>query len=295
MTDYDIRLDITYTYTTPAKTSRSLLRLLPRTTPEQTLLSGLVTADPPPAHQSNAVDFFGNATTETVYDRPLDHISFRFGGRVRRHAQPPLLDLSTELGRLETETAGIVSLAPDAPHHFLPVSPRAAHDPAITDFVRAVLHPEMSVIDGVLAAAHALHGEMRFDPTATDVTTEPGAAFAARSGVCQDFSHILIAGLRALGVPAGYVSGFLRTEPPPGQPRLEGADAMHAWVRAWCGQEAGWIEVDPTNNVRVGDDHVVVAYGRDYGDVAPVRGTLRAAGPHTTDHSVDVVPLAPVR
>ena len=115
-------------------------------------------------------------------------------------------------------------------------------------------------------------------------------AFDNRHGVCQDFTHIMIAGLRGLGVPAGYVSGFLRTEPPPGKPRLEGADAMHAWVRAWCGIEAGWIKYDPTNAMMVGQDHIVIARGRDYFDVAPVKGVSRSSGTQTTKQAVDVIP-----
>jgi transglutaminase-like putative cysteine protease len=103
----------------------------------------------------------------------------------------------------------------------------------------------------------------------------------------------MIACLRGIGIPAGYVSGFLRTTPPPGQPRLEGADAMHAWVRAWCGMETGWVEVDPTNALMVANDHIVIARGRDYADVAPVKGVLRTAGSQTTEQAVDVVALDP--
>ena len=130
-----------------------------------------------------------------------------------------------------------------------------------------------------------------FDPEATTVDTPPAEAFARRHGVCQDFAQVMIACLRGVGIPAGYVSGFLRTNPPPGQPRLEGADAMHAWVRAWCGWQTGWIEFDPTNAIPAGTDHIVVARGRDYGDVAPVKGVLRIAGEQKTEHAVDVVPV----
>ena len=97
--------------------------------------------------------------------------------------------------------------------------------------------------------------------------------------------------MRGIGIPAGYVSGFLRTTPPKGRPRLEGADAMHAWVRAWCGPEMGWVEYDPTNAVIAGEDHIVVARGRDYFDIAPVKGVLRTAGEHTSTQSVDVIPV----
>jgi transglutaminase-like putative cysteine protease len=129
---------------------------------------------------------------------------------------------------------------------------------------------------------------MTFDEGATDVDTAPAEAFAAGRGVCQDYAHVLIGALRALGVPAGYVSGAIRTTPPPGRARLQGADAMHAWVMAWCGE---WVELDPTNDREAGLDHVVVARGRDYGDVAPIRGVLRTAGAQAARHAVDLVPV----
>ncbi|MEM9317437.1 MAG: transglutaminase family protein [Pseudomonadota bacterium] len=291
MPDYDVRIEITYDYTLPARSSRTLLRLLPRSEGAQIVLNGLVTADPPPGTQRMAKDFFGNALTEMVHDQPLDAITFRFGGRVRREGEASGLDLSTDLATLRREIGQVADLGPQAPHHFTAPSRRAMPDAAISAFVRDAVAGQHSTLGAVNAAAHALHQAMVFDPTATEVTTEPAIAFAARSGVCQDFSHILIAGLRALGVPAGYVSGFLRTRPPPGHKRLEGADAMHAWVRAWCGLRAGWVEIDPTNAIAAGPDHIAVAYGRDYADVAPVIGTLRSAGAHTTDHKVDVVPV----
>jgi transglutaminase-like putative cysteine protease len=132
---------------------------------------------------------------------------------------------------------------------------------------------------------------MRFDAKATDADTSPAEAFEKRHGVCQDFSHIMIACLRGTGIPAGYVSGYLRTLPPAGQPRLQGADAMHAWVRAWCGTGMGWVEFDPTNAMMAGLDHVVVARGRDYSDVSPVKGVLRTPGGQTSRQAVDIVPV----
>ena len=161
----------------------------------------------------------------------------------------------------------------------------------MTDYARAQLRPGMTAVAAVEALGMALYRDMKFDADATNVDTPPGEAFARRHGVCQDFAQVMIACLRGLGIPAGYVSGFLRTDPPPGRPRLEGADAMHAWVRAWCGLDAGWIEFDPTNAIRAGTDHILVARGRDYGDVAPVKGVLRIVGGQNTDHTVDVIPV----
>ncbi|TCO71648.1 transglutaminase family protein [Rhodovulum euryhalinum] len=290
--DYDIRLEITYSYKAPAGSSRTLLRMLPLTTPDQHLISGFVSTDPEPDFRRDGTDFFGNATTEIAHDRPLTEIAFRFAGRVRRRGGWPELDLSTGLARLGDEIAAIRSVGPAVPHHFLGESERIRHEPAIAAFAEDLVDPGMSALAATRAIATALHARFEFDPEATEVTTRPIEAFEARRGVCQDISHVMIAALRAVGIPAGYVSGFLRTKPPPGRPRLEGADAMHAWVRAWCGAETGWIEIDPTNDLLVGTDHVTVAVGRDYADVAPVRGSLRTEGTHTTRHKVDVIPCA---
>jgi transglutaminase-like putative cysteine protease len=116
-------------------------------------------------------------------------------------------------------------------------------------------------------------------------------SFALRRGVCQDFAHIMISGMRGLGLPAAYVSGYLRTGQSPKEERLEGADAMHAWVLAWCGAEAGWIGLDPTNAIPAGNDHVVLAIGRDYADVAPIDGVIYASGGQRLKVSVSVTPV----
>ena len=182
-----------------------------------------------------------------------------------------------------------------SPLHHLAPSFRVPLSAAMTRFARAAL-PEGAVTarEAALAVCAALHRHMRFDTRATTVDTPAAEAFARRSGVCQDFSHIAIACLRGIGIPAGYVSGFLRTRPPPGRPRLEGADAMHAWVRVWTGVEAGWIEIDPTNDCLAGSNHITVARGRDYADVAPIKGSFRISGGQRSQQSVDVVPVGEV-
>jgi len=288
---YDITLRIAYAYERPAGASRTLLRMMPLTRPGQTLVSGWVGAAPEPDVRRDGRDFFGNATTEMAHDAPLSEVAFTFSGRVRRQAEETGLDLSCRLSGMAAETAGLHSIAPEAPHHFIGDSPRLRVGGEIAAFAHDTTRPGMSTLAAVEALSAALHAEFTFDPAATDATTDPEEAFRARRGVCQDISHVMIAACRAVGVPAGYVSGFLRTRPPPGQARLAGVDAMHAWVRAWCGAETGWIEIDPTNAMRAGPDHIAVAVGRDYSDVAPVRGSLRTSGTHTTTHEVDVVPL----
>ena len=146
-----------------------------------------------------------------------------------------------------------------------------------------------SVQAAALDLCLAIHADFRYDREATKVDTGPVEAFGLKRGVCQDFAHVMIAGLRGAGIPAGYVSGFLRTIPPKGKPRLEGADAMHAWVRVWCGQHAGWLEFDPTNAMLAGPDHITIGHGRDYSDVSPIVGVLRTSGQHHAKQSVDVV------
>ncbi len=288
---YDISLKITYEYASPAGASRTLLRMLPRDLPGQQLISGRVSATPAPNWRRDGMDFFGNPTCEMAHDMRLSEITFAFAGRVRRARPIAGLDLSGSWQALAQDLAALRSIAPESPHHFLGPSPRLPAAPEIAAFARETVTEAMSAQAAVEAISARLHADFAFDPEATEVTTTAIEAFRARRGVCQDISHVMITALRAVGIPAGYVSGFLRTLPPEGQPRLEGADAMHAWVRAWCGAETGWIEIDPTNDMLAGADHVTVAYGRDYSDVAPTRGSLRSEGSHVTTHQVDVVPV----
>ncbi len=289
---YDITLRITHSYTSPVIGSRHLARLLPADLPgEQRLIAGHLDIQPPPSERTDRADFFGNRVSDFAFRSAINEVDLHLQARIDRRGPAPLGPPSLR-DDLPRELGNSVSLAPDAPAHFLAPSPMVPRDADVAAYARTATQGTLTVLDAVVALGQALHGDMRFDPEATEVDTPMAEAFVARHGVCQDYSHIMIAGLRSLGIPAGYVSGFLRTKPPPGQPRLEGADAMHAWVRAWCGTRCGWAEFDPTNAVAVGEDHVVVAYGRDYSDVSPIKGVLRASGRQETEHSVDVVPLS---
>ena len=153
------------------------------------------------------------------------------------------------------------------------------------------LDPGRNALEAGIALAQRVQREFAFDPAATLVDTPPHEAFLKRGGVCQDFAQIMISGLRAAGLPAAYVSGYLRTLPPPGQPRLVGADATHAWVLLWCGPERGWVGFDPTNGIWMASDHVIVAIGRDYADIAPIDGIVLGYGAQDMQVSVDVEPL----
>lgn len=291
---YDIRLVITYRYDRPAVAGRHALRLMPAHAPGvQHRLSGGLAITPAPAERATFTDFFGAEAVEVEFRETHDQIAFRVDARIDRLAGTPSLDISPTLPRLAREIAEHRGLRADAPHHFTGPSPRIALSPDTTAYARAALRPQMTALDAVRAIGLALYRDMTFDADATNVDTLPAEAFSRRHGVCQDFAQVMIACLRGVGVPAGYVSGFLRTIAPAGRPRLEGADAMHAWVRAWCGSDTGWVEFDPTNALDVGTDHILVAYGRDYGDVSPVRGVLRIAGAQTSEQAVDVAPVQP--
>jgi transglutaminase-like putative cysteine protease len=145
------------------------------------------------------------------------------------------------------------------------------------------------VLEAVVDLTERMHTDFKFDKLATNVATPLMEVFATRRGVCQDFAQLQIGFLRAMGIAARYVSGYLETEPPPGKPRLEGADASHAWVSFHC-PGAGWIDVDPTNNLLVGQRHITLAWGRDYSDVSPIRGIIVGSGEHTLEVAVDVIP-----
>ncbi|QDX27582.1 transglutaminase family protein [Sphingomonas suaedae] len=180
---------------------------------------------------------------------------------------------------------------PASPAAYLFPSPLIPLDPDIAAWCAQELDPDRGALEAGIALARRIQNEFEFDPTATLVDTPPREAFEKRGGVCQDFAQIMISGLRAAGLPAAYASGYLRTLPPPGQPRLVGADATHAWVLLWCGLERGWVGVDPTNGIWMASDHVIIAIGRDYTDIAPIDGIVLGSGAQKLDVSVDVEPL----
>lgn len=289
---YDISLRITYRYDHPANAGRHLLRVMPADLPgEQRRLSGTLVVSPASGEQMGFRDFFGNEVMRLSLASAHEELSVTVRARMDRSTPKPRADDSPPMDALRDVIARQLTLDGSSPHHFVFPSARVPNSSMLRDFARAVIPEHVTTLRAVFALGEALYEELIFDPDATTVDTPAEEAFVARRGVCQDFAHIMIGCLRGVGIPAGYVSGFLRTEPPPGCARLDGADAMHAWVRAWCGPTLGWVEYDPTNGVAVRDDHVVVARGRDYSDVAPVRGVLRTAGYQRSIHLVDMVPL----
>lgn len=289
---YDIGLRIAYDYETPASGARHMLRVLPLTVPGvQRLIAGSLTIRPQPSERSDFTDFFGNPASSVLIRPSHDHFELRLQARVQVEIAEPSADLTPTLDALAQDLALVRTLDASSPHHFVADSPRLPQSAVIARWARSFADKGLTVRGIAEAMCTAIHRDFAYDPKATTVDTPATRAFELKKGVCQDFAHVMILGLRSLGIPAGYVSGYLRTIPPPGQERLEGADAMHAWVRLWCGGAAGWLELDPTNNIAAGSDHIRAAFGRDYSDVAPVIGVLKSYGSHTTLQQVDVVPV----
>jgi transglutaminase-like putative cysteine protease len=292
VTLYDVKVALVTRYGAPAAQGRHIARVLPRDVPGvQRVERRTLRLGPGPDERWEREDFFGNGEVEFAFRVPHRRVEVRMEARVERlaDAQPPRS--ATPIDRLPGEIAAVRDLGPASPLHFLAPSPMVPREPEIAAWASARSAGAGTAWDVAAALSGALHREMTFDGKATEVDTPPLEAFRKRRGVCQDLSHILITALRAVGVPAGYVSGLIRTIPPEGRPRLEGADAMHAWVMAWCGAGAGWVELDPTNDCLAGRDHILVARGRDYSDVSPVKGIMRIAGRQRGSHAVDVIPV----
>ncbi len=288
---YRLRHRTTYTYEAAVTFARCVLRLTPRSSATQTALSSTVKVTPAPRSRLERTGAFGEQTLTVVIDKPHKQLIIEALSRVDVHSLPIGLfgggaawEAVRQLG-----FAG-AGLGPEGPAAYLYPTSRTPLVPAITDYARASFTPGRGVIEAADALMRRIHADFTYDSKATDVSTRPDEAFTARRGVCQDFAHVMISGLRGLGLPAAYVSGYLRTVPPPGRPRLAGADATHAWVSVWCGPDRGWVGFDPTNAILVQDDHIVLAIGRDYSDVAPIDGILLAPGDQTLKVEVDVIP-----
>ena len=289
---YGLNLKVKYEFDRPTGSGRQLLRVLPaEISGAQSVLASILTVTPPPVERREFEDFFGTKVIEVVMPPGLTELVINMTARLSRNAAAQGFDMSPPLAQLAAELGGVYDLGPNSPHHFTAASPRIALVPDIAAFAKTATAKATSTRQTIEHLGLAIYKAMKFDSKATEVDTSPAEAFTLRRGVCQDFAQIMISGLRSLGIPAAYVAGFLRTLPPKGKPRLAGADAMHAWTRAWAGVEAGWVEYDPTNACFAENNHIVVGYGRDYGDVAPVTGRLRLDGHQKGSHAVDLIEM----
>jgi transglutaminase-like putative cysteine protease len=301
MAVYDIEHDTIYRYDSAVLLSQQIAHLRPRERAGQHTLAHRLEIEPVPAELGERSDFFGNPVTAFALYAPHAQLVVRACSRIRVEppgwpepaASPPWEAARDHLRDGLSGHAPLQAGARDAGQYrfaspFVALGDEAR---AYADYALQSFSAGRPLIDALLALSARIHADFRFDPEATSVATPVAEVFAARSGVCQDFSHLLIACLRALGLAARYVSGYLLTAPPPGQPRLVGADASHAWVAVWC-PGLGWVDVDPTNDMQPAAGHITLAWGRDYGDVCPLRGVILGGGGHAVDVAVTVMPVA---
>lgn len=286
---YDIRQTTSYSYGSYVPFAAHVLRLMPLPQPGLDVLARDMLIDPSPSEFSATRDFFGNATTHITLKAPHNRLTVESRFTVALTPGPLVVPEETAPWEAVRRAAqATTSFAARSPVHQIFASRHVPLDAAFLDYARAEFPSGRPVLAGAIGLMEMFRRDFRYDPGATDVMTPAREAFSTRRGVCQDFAHIMIGCLRSLGLPAAYVSGYLRTHPLPGMPRLEGADAMHAWVAVWCGGGVGWQELDPTNAMRAGTDHVPLAFGRDYSDVSPIDGVIFDSGRHSVAVAVDV-------
>jgi transglutaminase-like putative cysteine protease len=284
-----------YHYEGSVTVSHHLARLAPRSLPGQRCPWHELEILPIPVGRGIHVDSFGNTTTYFEIEGKHEQLEVTARSLVEVFPtthQPPSSTPPWESVRAACH-AERLSPGSDA-GAFRFSSPLVPAGPDFAAFARPDFPPGRPVLDGVSSLAARIFRDFLFDPRATDVTTPVSTVLKNRAGVCQDFAHLMIACLRSIGLPARYVSGYLETRPPPGQARLVGADASHAWLSVFCGDHAGWVDIDPTNNLFPGDRHITVAWGRDFSDISPLRGVTLGAGGQRLEISVDVMPLTQI-
>ncbi len=288
---YRVRHTTTYAYTYTVSVCHNALRLTPRQCHHQRCSFHELLIYPEPMFVRQTIDYFGNMVTFFALEEPHDALTMTANSTVEvtatdypePEATPPWERVRDVLRR---EPQGPVLEA----YQYVFDSPHVSVEPEMLAYAQPSFHPGRPLLEAVCDLTQRIHTEFKYDQEATSVETPLRDVLHNRHGVCQDFAHLQIACLRSQGLAARYVSGYLVAEPPPGQAPLIGALASHAWVSVYC-PGPGWIDVDPTNNLRPSDKHITVAYGRDYGDVSPIKGIFLGGGEHTLEVSVDVTPL----
>lgn len=288
---YRVRHRTIYDYQDPVSVSHHLLRLTPRMLPGQLCRTARISILPSPATTVTNFDYFGNFQTFFTLQEPHSSLAIEAASELEVYspgvpdfsASPPWESVVESLVNDHSEE-GL-----DA-YQFVFGSQRVSASRELADYARGAFPAGRPLLEATFDLMRKINREFSFDNKATEVTTSVQAFFQKRRGVCQDFAHLQIACLRSLGLPARYISGYIRALPRPGLPRMIGADASHAWCSVWC-PAVGWIDFDPTNSCVPTDGHITVAWGRDYSDVSPVHGVLLGGAKHTLDVSVDVAPL----
>jgi transglutaminase-like putative cysteine protease len=291
---YQVRHETVYAYGGEVAHSHQLLHLTPRALTHQSCSAHRILLDPEPTVRRESLDAFGNPVTRLEYDRPHERLEVVSEATVQLETLPPADAACSETWE-EVCRSLDYSGAPLPPDHldaarYRAESPYVRIKQRFGEYAADCFAPDLPLALCAESLMRKVHREFSYAPGATDITTSGLDAFEARRGVCQDFAHVMLACLRTQGVAARYVSGYLRTQPPAGSdPGLVGADASHAWVSVFC-PPLGWIDLDPTNDVRGGADHITVAWGRDFGDVSPLRGVIVGGGRHHLSVRVSVLP-----
>lgn len=288
---YHVQHETVYRYSAPVTISRQLLHLSPRELPHQRCLSHGLSVLPSPSEWRERIDFFGNHVTQFALQSPHAELEVRSQACVELDVvdRPDADRDSVPWERLRERLRQVGPAPLLEPSQYLYASPHVELLPELARYAALDFTEGRPVLDAAVALMQRIHEDFDFDPKATTVTTSLEEVLSHRRGVCQDFAHLMIGCLRALGLPARYVSGYLLTRPPPGKPRLIGADASHAWVSVFSPQQ-GWVDMDPTNNTQPGVEHITVAWGRDFSDVTPMRGVILGGGEQELEVRVTVVP-----
>lgn len=285
---YRVRHLTEYDYGETVPVCQNEARLKPRHGAAQMCISSSLTVSPRPATVSERTDYFGNHVTYFTIQEGHKRLSISADSVVTivpPREPNPLQAQPWE--RLRDRLADQADADLLEARQFVYASPYVPLSDELADYGRPSFLPGRTLLEAVLDLTSRIYREFKFDPRTTTVTTTPLEVLRLRRGVCQDFAHLQIGCLRSLGVSARYMSGYLQTDPPPGKPRLIGADVSHAWVAVYF-PEFGWLEFDPTNDLMPSTRHVTLGWGRDYGDVTPIKGVFTGGGAHTMRVSVDV-------
>lgn len=287
---YSILHKTVYKYKTPVSVGSHIAYLTPRSFPHHACTMHKLSIEPPPSEMTRRVDSFGNAVTLFAIREPHRELSIAARSSVLIDDGPVVWPGNSfaweQVARMLAQDVSPEGLGA---YQFVFESPRIRPSPAFAAYALRSFTTGRPFTDALLDLTACIFRDFRFDSKATNVRTRPEEALQGHRGVCQDFAHVQVACLRSLGLAARYVSGYLRTYPPPGRAKLRGADASHAWVSVYY-PGAGWLDADPTNNVIPNASHVTLSWGRDYGDVSPVRGVIVGGRDHEVEVSVDMEP-----
>lgn len=286
---YRIHHRTVYRYEHNVSYSHHLARLTPLETFHQRQGSARLVVNPAPDVLASHRDYFGNTTTFFSITSPHRTLTIDNHAEVTLERQPePVLDLSPPWETVRDHMKSTRQREDLAAVEFCFPSALVPTHPILADYARRSFRPGRPILEAASALTSRIHRDFAFDASATTVSTPVLETFKQRAGVCQDFAHLQISCLRSLGLPAYYASGYLRTDPPPGKPRLIGADASHAWIGIYV-PELGWTEFDATNDVLPGPNHIRIALGRDYHDICPIRGTVYGGGTQVLEIGVTVL------